>query len=316
MALILVTGAHGFIGRHLAKSLALASNCVVGLGHGIWPSQYAERWGISHWHNGEIDGPNLRLIQQRFGTPDLVYHLAGGSSVGIAISNPREDFHRTVGSTIELLEWLRLDAAQSRLVAVSSAAVYGGGHIGPIAETTPTNPFSPYGHHKNIMELLCRSYCDSYGLSVAIARLFSVYGPGLRKQLLWDICSQLALHPGHLILGGSGGELRDWAEVNDVARALGLVGDNIDVAFRIINIGTGHGTNISQIARGIVDAWSAGETLPAEIRFSGETRAGDPQSLVAHSEQLAAIGFEWEIDVPKGLAAYVNWFRSEAREKS
>ncbi|MBX4860418.1 NAD-dependent epimerase/dehydratase family protein [Rhizobium leguminosarum bv. viciae] len=316
MARILITGAHGFIGRHLAKSLALAGNVVIGLGHGNWPPLHAQRWGLVYWLNGEIDIPNLRSIQKQFGTVDIVYHLAGGSSVGAAIANPREDFHRTVSSTVELLEWLRQEASKSILVAVSSAAVYGAGHIGQIAETARPNPFSPYGHHKHIMESLCISYSESYELKVVIGRLFSVYGEGLRKQLLWDVCSQLEVHPDHILLGGSGNELRDWTAVTDVVRALSFIHTEANLPPKVINIGTGRGTNVRTIVEGVGQAWAADTNLSPEIEFSGKARAGDPQSLIAQSDQLAALGFEWQKDLMEGLADYVRWFRSESGARS
>lgn len=312
MARILITGAHGFIGRYLARHLSENGHVVLGLGHGIWPPLHAERWGLTLWHNGEIDGLNLRLIQRQSGTPDVVYHLAGGSSVGVAIANPREDFHRTVNSTSELLEWLRLEAPDCRLVAISSAAVYGADHEGPIAETTATNPFSPYGHHKSIMESLCQSYCDTYGLKVAIARLFSVYGQGLRKQLLWDVCSQLERNPDRLGLGGGGTELRDWIEVGDVVRALSLIEAQADQSRKVVNVGTGTGTSVRSIVEMVVDAWFQTEPSRPNIIFSGEARKGDPRSLVADSTRLKSLGFDLRSDLKDRLSAYVGWFRLEA----
>ena len=91
------------------------------------------------------------------GPPDYIFHLAGGSSVGASIANPYEDFSRTVATTAELLEWMRLAAQNATLVSVSSAAVYGAGHTGPIREEHALLPFSPYGYHKLMMENLCQS---------------------------------------------------------------------------------------------------------------------------------------------------------------
>ena len=100
----------------------------------------------------------------------------GGSSVGLSLQNPLDDFTRTVETTARLLEWTRIHAAEAKIVAVSSAAVYGGGHSRPIPESAPIRPYSPYGHHKSMMEALCRSYGENFGLRDAIVRLFSVYG--------------------------------------------------------------------------------------------------------------------------------------------
>lgn len=310
MSNILITGAHGFIGKHLARWLAHQGHQVVGLGHGIWPVAEAASWGVTHWLNGDIQSGNLRLLQQAGGTPDVVYHLAGGSSVGVAIANPREDFFRTVATTAELLEWLRVDAPQAPLVAVSSAAVYGSGHEGLIGEDATLTPYSPYGHHKRIMEELCRSYAASYGLRVSIARLFSVFGAELKKQLLWDLCMRLATGTRPLVLGGRGNELRDWTEVRDVVRALDLLATQASAEVAVVNVGTGTGNSVRQIAAGIAKHWPLPDAADA-VQFSGQSRPGDPFSLVANATGLDKLGFAWEISVDDGLAAYVRWFQGQ-----
>ncbi len=310
MSNILITGAHGFIGKHLARWLAHQGHQVMGLGHGIWPIPEAASWGVTHWLNGDIQSGNLRLLQQAGGTPDVVYHLAGGSSVGVALANPREDFFRTVATTAELLEWMRVDAPQAQLVAVSSAAVYGSGHDGPIAEDATLTPFSPYGHHKRIMEELCRSYAASYGLRVSIARLFSVYGAELKKQLLWDRCVRLAAGTQPLALGGSGHELRDWTDVRDVVRALDLLSAQASAEVVTLNVGTGTGSSVQQIASAIVRHWPISATVDG-LQFSGQSRPGDPFSLVANATKLNGLGFAWEVPIEDGLAAYVRWFQGQ-----
>jgi UDP-glucose 4-epimerase len=308
--LVLITGAQGFIGKHLARYLARQGHQVVGLGHGIWPDAEAASWGVTHWFNGDIQPSNLRLLQQASGTPDVVYHLAGGSSVGVAIANPREDFFRTVATTAELLEWLRLDAPQARLVAVSSAAVYGSGHDGLIDENATLTPYSPYGHHKRIMEELCRSYAASYGLRVSIARLFSVFGVELKKQLLWDLCTRLAAGTRPLLLGGSGNELRDWTDVRDVVRAIDLLASQACAEAAIFNVGTGTGSSVREIATRIASHWPMSDAS-TQLQFSGQSRLGDPFSLVANPTRLNQMGFAWEMSVDDGLAAYVRWFQGQ-----
>ena len=312
MTRILITGAQGFIGKHLAQRLASQGHVVFGLGHGLWPVAEALRWGVCQWVNGDIHAGNLRMLQQ-LGTPDIVYHLAGGSTVGAAIASPREDFFRTVASTVELLEWLRLDAPATRLVAVSSAAVYGAGYAGQIPEDATLQPYSPYGHHKHMMESLCRSYGDSYGLQVAVARLFSVFGPELKKQLLWDMCTRLAAGESPLVLGGSGNELRDWTDVREVARALELLPSQAKPVTSVINVGTGVATSVRQIALGLMAAWQGHESAADALGFSGCSRPGDPFSLVADPHRLNSLGFQWRLSVGQGLADYVNWFKDRSR---
>lgn len=301
-----ITGARGFIGRHLAARLASSGQRIVGLGHGAWPD--AERWGVVRWLNGDIAAENLGQLARDEGLPTIVYHLAGGASVGAAIAAPREDFKRTVEATAALCDWMRLEAPEARLLAVSSAAVYGAGHVGPIPEATVGRPYSPYGYNKLMMELVCRQYAETYGLPVATARLFSVYGPELRKQLLWDICQRLEAGAPALELGGTGNELRDWTEVTDVVRALELIASLASPEATTINVGSGTGLNVAEIARLVVAA--RGDDTP--IRFTGQARPGDPASLIADGRQLAALGFDWTVPADAGVAAYVAWHRAGA----
>lgn len=306
---IWITGAHGFIGKHLARTLAELGCQVSGLGHGSWPEQHAADWGVTRWINGEIHSGNLQLLQQLAGTPDVVYHLAGGSSVGGAIANPREDFFRTVCSTMELLEWLRLNAPNARLVVVSSAAVYGASHQSVISEDDLQVPYSPYGYHKLIMEQLCQSYAATYGTQVVVARLFSVYGSFLQKQLLWDLCVKLESGMSTVTLGGTGGELRDWTDVRDVARALCSVKELASDTVPILNVGTGKATSVHDVALIVLDAWPT----KATITFNGNSRRGDPFSLVANNSRLQELGFEWTISVESGIYNYVEWYLSYVR---
>src|SRR5258708_26517984 len=152
-----VTGGNGFIGRNLIRLLADGGHSVHGLGHGAIDEAERRRLKLVEWINGEIDAPNLAALAERGGLPSTIFHLAGGSSVGLSIEQPYEDFSRTVNTTARLLEWMRRSAPNCRLVVVSSAAVYGAHHSESISEEAEPRPVSPYGHHKLMMEQLCRS---------------------------------------------------------------------------------------------------------------------------------------------------------------
>ena len=308
MTFALITGARGFIGRHLSRRLANNNYQVVGIGHGMWSD--ADKWGTSYWLDAEVTIHSLRQMQQIHGLPEVVFHLAGGSSVGTAIADPLNDFSRTVQSTAELLEWLRQHSPNTQLLAASSAAVYGTAYSEPIIEDAQTSPLSPYGTHKLMMEELCQSYAANYGLKVILPRIFSVYGEELRKQLLWDLCGKMA-DEGPIELGGSGNEIRDWIHVSDVVRALVQLSQHASMMAPIVNLATGTGTAVRDIAALVSECWVHQNSSNRVITFSGQSRPGDPFSLIADTTLMHTYGINNNIDLKKSIPEYVSWYKAQ-----
>jgi UDP-glucose 4-epimerase len=222
------------------------------------------------------------------------------------MSNPARDFERTVVSTAHLLEFVRLECPASRVVAISSAAVFGSRYKGPIAEGAATDPCSVYGYNKLMMEELCRNYSRSYGIRCAIVRLFSAYGPWLCKQLIWDLCSVLQTGAQRISLGGTGGEVRDWGEIQDVVRAVECVGSIESQELVVINGGSGIRRTVSDFADTLVKVWGGG----VGVDFSGEVRKGDPFCLLSTTDKLAELGFRWNVDLSTGIRRYVQWYKN------
>jgi UDP-glucose 4-epimerase len=248
------------------------------------------------------------VAAERAGGFDIIFHLAGGSSVAPSIAAPAEDFFRSVGTVVRLLEWLRLSMPGCRLVLASSAAVYGNAAPSPVSEQWVGSPVSPYGLHKQAAEREAAMYAARYGLHVAIGRLFSVYGPGLRKQLLWDLCSRIDGGERPLTLSGTGAERRDWLHVSDAADLLARLGDAASPTCPVVNGGSGVATSVSEIAETVAACWPQ----PPELVFTGQTRPGDPDVMHADIRAATALGFKPRVALSDGLADYVRWFRSQA----
>jgi UDP-glucose 4-epimerase len=303
MSVIWITGGYGFIGLELANYCLGQSDEVYGIGHATEKLNTAPNTPYKYWLTSDIDVASIEKLKRESGLPDVIYHLAGGASVGLSMANPRQDFERTVNTSSLLLEWVRLESPKTRVVCTSSAAVYGSGFDGPIDEEMTGNPYSPYGIHKAMQESLCHSYIESYDLNLSVVRLFSVYGSGLKKQLLWDLCNKLKVETGDVTLHGSGAELRDWLHITDAVRLLRQVGNlksNI-----VVNGGTGVGTSISEIAEMVRDAWGKQN----DIKFSGLARQGDPVSLLAATQFVESLGFSYEMDLATGINEVVNWYK-------
>ena len=215
---ILITGGFGFLGRVVAQKFSQQGYRVVGIGHGRWAPEEAMVCGFDVWLDAAVSLSSLTTLHERF---DVVVHCAGNGSVGYSLTNPLQDFCKTVQSTADLLEYLRLSESQALLVYPSSAGVYGAKDDAPIKETDALNPISPYGYHKKIVEDLLASYSRTYGIRVAVIRFFSLYGPGLTKQLLWDASAKLrAAKARPAVFWGTGEETRDWISSEDATELI------------------------------------------------------------------------------------------------
>lgn len=303
-SIVLITGAKGFIGRHLSKHLSGQNIKVAGLGHGAWVEEEFSKWGLSYWLNGNITQSNLDNLADDIGLPDKIFHLAGGSSVGLSLQIPEEDFQRSVDSAFRLLEWTRHNNPKARLILASSAAVYGNNYSRPMCESDTILPYSPYGYHKRMSELLFESYSKNFGLYTSIVRLFSVYGPELHRQLLWDLCCRFSSYPKNIKLHGSGSEKRDWIYVMDAVNNLAQVVNYADPKCFIANGGSGIATSVREIAEFVNDLWGN----KTKLHFSGVSRPGDPQYMVANIDFMQTKDLLCKISWQEGIKEYISWF--------
>lgn len=306
MKTIWITGGKGFIGRNLAQYLGSQQCRVFGIGHGFWAKQEYQKWSYEYWSSDKIKFSNLDQLASQSGLPHTIFHLAGGAAVGPSIENPYDDFQRTVDTTARLLDWVRQAAPITKVVGASSAAVYGAKYAKSIKESAIAQPFSPYGFHKYMYENLFSSYRDTYDLDLSVVRFFSVYGPGLEKQLLWDLCRKLSNSKDEITLNGTGSELRDWLHIQDAVDLLWRVA-NVDKPLTIINGGTGVATSIKEVATKVIHAWGAKHSLA----FNHVARKGDPQCLLANMEIASKLlKFEPKVLLVNGVPEVVKWYKA------
>jgi UDP-glucose 4-epimerase len=297
---VVVTGAGGFIGGALARAALARGARVSAVGHGLVAPLPWDPAGAVARLAGDVDAATLDRLSA---APDLVFHCAGGASVPASIAAPEADRARTVGSTAALAAWLRRNAPSARLVYPSSGAVYGAAAGDPAARAGPCRPLSPYGSHKAAAEAVLRAAAAS-GLRVVIVRLFSVYGPGLRKQLLWDACRQLA--GGEAVFFGTGAERRDFVAIEDVVRLMFVCAGAAAEDAPAIDGGSGAAVAVGDVVR----ALAAGFDPVPPVRFLGDPRAGDPTDMIADPAAARALGWAPAVPLAAGIAAYVRWFRS------
>lgn len=306
----LILGAAGFIGRHAARALATRGYEIVGIGHGHWTANEAREYGIHRWINADITLDTLSSLALP-GPVDCVLHCAGSGAVAYSYAEPWQDFQRATVTTAAALEWIRNQAGQRpRLVLVSSAAVYGDQGDTDAMETSVRSPISPYGFHKLSAETMCESYSRFFEVPVSVVRLFSVYGEGLRKQLLWDALNKFRI--GNYQFFGTGNELRDWIHVDDAAALLAMAGLSKQSTFEIYNGGFEHATT-----REVLTQLAVASGHDGPVVFNGETHTGNPRRLTSNfNHTMRLIDWTPTVRLQDGVARYAAWFRAQSEAAS
>jgi GDP-4-dehydro-6-deoxy-D-mannose reductase len=215
---ILVTGACGFVGKHILNELAAAGHEAVGMDVGAAPAQLAPH----HFISANItDADAVAGIVANL-APDACLHLAGWSFVGNG--NPRTVLDVNLMGTVNLLDAFRNIRSTARILCISSAQVYGmTERTNPIREDEPLNPGTFYAVSKAAADQLAQLYAREYGLSIMVARPNNHIGPGQSPQFaIPSFVRQIkAIRKGApaVIKVGNLDNHRDFTDVRDVARA-------------------------------------------------------------------------------------------------
>jgi GDP-4-dehydro-6-deoxy-D-mannose reductase len=236
---VLVTGANGFIGRRLVKSLSSLGVEAVPVGRDQGDLANGQAW-------------------DRLPRTDVVVHLAGRSFVPDSWRECAEFLRTNVVSTAQALEYCCRTSA--RLIYVS-AYVYGIPRSLPISEDHPANPNNPYALSKRMGEEACEFYSSYRGVSATVLRLFNVYGPEQRPEfLIPEIIQQV--RKGERILVKDLKPRRDYVYVDDVVDALVRTLRASSKGFNVFNVGSGESLSVAEIVDCIQRA--AGTSLPVE----------------------------------------------------
>ena len=154
-------------------------------------------------------------------------------------------------------------------------------------------------------EECCRIFAKEWDVPVAIIRFFSLYGEGLRKQLLWDACRKAV--QGQFAFFGDGTEMRDWLHIQDAMKLVAIAVDKATPECPVVNGGTGSGVTVKEILTHL-----GGLLHPVRVpAFSGCVKPGDPHHQIAGLDVLGQWGFSPSVLWQEGIRAYVDWFQKE-----
>jgi len=293
---VLVTGASGFIGRHVVREL-------LGRGHAVITLHRSDALSL-HCTEGEVRAvPHVRAdalsdrAREAAAQADAVVHLAGRGDVQASFRAALEYNRLNALGTLNVLDGARERGAH--VVLASTQRVYRSAGE-PLREDAPLAPADPYAASKLVAEQWCRMYSEQLGLPTTVARLFSVYGPGQVGQGTSGVVSifldrarrgqPLQIHAA---------QRRDLTYVGDVARGIRLALERPPAepsVARVYNLATGIGTSLDELARAVCGVVRSGSEIVPPSRASVE---GDRVADVTLARN--DLGFEPSVSLAEGL---------------
>ncbi|HEV7260401.1 MAG TPA: NAD-dependent epimerase/dehydratase family protein [Bosea sp. (in: a-proteobacteria)] len=245
----LIMGGGGFLGVHLAN--ALADQGAVVRAFGRTPADPRELSDRVQWKNGRFEDPVA--VAEAVRGQEIVFHLLSSSVPGSPGQRPAFDLETNVLGTLRFLDICNDAAVRKIVFASSGGTVYGQADSHPIPETAPTYPISAYGVGKLAIEKYLSLYHHLYGLEYLALRIANAYGPGqsiLKRQGVVAAMLDRALAGKPLEIWGDGEVVRDFVHIDDVISAF-LWAVTYDGPHRVMNVGSGVGLSINQVASDI-----------------------------------------------------------------
>jgi len=293
---ILIIGSKGFIGQHLFDYLLKMKYDVFGCD--VVTDYGADNYFLIDAVNSDYN----EIFSSEFF--DICVNCSGAAEVFASIKHPLRDFTLNTMNVFKLLDAIRMHQPQCKFINLSSAAVYGNPQYLPIDEKHPLNPISPYGFHKLAAENVCKEFIELFGLKICSLRIFSAYGPGLKKQLFWDLHTKTK-NTNQIELFGTGEESRDFIYLDDLLHVIELVIQKYDFKEPIINVANGEEIYIKDAVKQFYD----NQSTNINYRFSGNTKQGDPVNWKADISKLKSLGYIQSVDFNFGIKKYNQWLK-------
>ncbi|MBD3750369.1 MAG: NAD-dependent epimerase/dehydratase family protein [Sphingobacteriales bacterium] len=297
---ILILGSEGFIGKHLVHYFQKKNYTVI--------SSDIILKNESNYILINPEAPNFTLLFQK-NTYDVCINATGAANVQFSFIYPHTDYFLNTANVFAILDAIRIYNPSCAFINLSSAAVYGNPEYLPIHENTPIKPVSPYGMHKHYSELICKEFFQFYNIKSISIRIFSAYGPGLKKQLLWDLFKKISnsKEQNKIELFGTGNETRDFIYVEDIAYAVDCIINSGYFTGEAINIASGTETSIKSLAEMYIKHFNPN----INILFSEQTKIGDPIFWKADITQLKSLGFNPQFNIAEGIKETIEWQKKQ-----
>jgi UDP-glucuronate 4-epimerase len=335
---ILVTGAAGFIGYHVARRLLDDGRAVFGLDNlnayydpRLKQARLNDLASRRSFHFDQIDLADRDAMERLFAAQRFpqVIHLAAQAGVRHSLADPHAYVDANLAGFVNVLEGCRHSGC-GHLVYASSSSVYGANARMPFRTSDNVDhPLSLYGATKKANELMAHAYAHLFDLPATGLRFFTVYGPWGRPDMAMWLFTSAILAGEPIRLFNHGRMRRDFTYVDDVVEAVVRLvdrppivdpawsGDAPDPAtsrarWRVYNIGNNRPVELLEVVRLIEEAVGR-----KAVRELVPMQAGDvPETYADISDLQAAVGFSPATPIEEGVRRFVAWYRSYARNGS
>jgi UDP-glucuronate 4-epimerase len=313
---VLLTGAAGFIGSHVAEALLARGDEVVGLDN--FEAFYSPdvkrrnlRAALAHdrFTLAESDLRNPAHVERAFGMApfDAVIHLAGKAGVRPSLNDPAGYTETNISGTAHVLEAARKHGVE-HVVFASSSSVYGARSVAPFREADPVDePVSPYAATKRAGEILASTFHHLYGLPVTCLRFFTVYGPRQRPDMAIHRFTRLIDQGREVELYGYGQSERDYTFIDDVVDGVVRALDRPS-GYRIFNLGTNRTIQLTELIELISAALDQTPRIVRLPHQPGDVSLTYADITLARSE----LGYDPATKLDDGIAAFIDWYRKES----
>ncbi|MBI2653412.1 NAD-dependent epimerase/dehydratase family protein [Candidatus Woesearchaeota archaeon] len=277
---ILVTGGAGFLGSHLVDALAKGKSNKIAIFDNLHRgrleniNQHRNNKNIT-FVEGDIRNP---IDLKKIGNIDFVYHLAAQSNVIGSVSTPGYAFSTNVVGTLNVLKFAS-EKKVKRFIFSSSREVYGNPEYLPVDESHPLNPINMYGITKLCGETLCNAFSKNKNLNLTILRIANSYGSRDRDRAIPVFLENAKKNKDLTLFGGK--QVLDFICIEDVINAMIKISNEDKFIGEIINIGTGTGTSIQDLAKSIIKLTHSKSKI-----IRKESRHFDVEKFVAKSNKI------------------------------
>jgi UDP-glucuronate 4-epimerase len=328
---ILVTGAAGFIGMHVAQRLLERDHQIVGIDNlndyydpKLKLARLARLQPHAHFAFQRLDVGDQQAIAGLFAAErfDRVVHLAAQAGVRYSLQNPQAYIHSNVNGFLSILEACRHHGCE-HLVYASTSSVYGANRRLPFSVHDNTDhPVSLYAATKKANELMAHTYAHLFGLPVTGLRFFTVYGPWGRPDMSLALFTRAILEGKPIDVFNHGDMERDFTYIDDIAegvvRSLDVIpklDESVDMMrpdpassyapYRLYNIGNNRPVRLTAFIETLESALGCNA-----VKNFLPMQPGDVPATYADIEELRdATGFTPSTPLEEGIRRYVKWYR-------